>query len=297
MPLLLLLVSPSNAATLTVGSTGSYSTIQSAVNAASSGDTITIEAGTYSEDVDTDGKNLTLIGAGPNKVIIDATGNDSAVTVNQGETVRLEGIALTGSAQGVNVVGSTFTANDLDIYGMTGDSAGGGFLLSEGANVDVSDTLVRGIKVGNNAYGGAVFASDSSATFTDCIFKNNKSYQGGAIYLVNSILELTDSSVWGNDSTLKGGGLQLRQGSDATLLRVEIYENSSGDQGGGINVEDSDLSCQNCSITDNQAGDSGGGVAVDGALSSGMSFTGNNSVISGNSAVEPVAACMSGTPS
>lgn len=285
MPLLLLLASPSLAATLTVGSSGTYSTIQSAVNNASSGDTITIAAGTYNEDVDTKGKNLKLVGAGSNKVTINASGNDSAVTVDQGETVTLKGVTLTGSDQGINVVGSTLTGSDLDIYGMTGDSAGGGFLLSDGANVTISTCLVRGIKVGNSAYGGAVFASDSSASFTDCVFKNNESYQGGAFYLVGSTLELTDSSVWGNDSTLKGGGLQLRQGSDATLLRVEIYENSSDDQGGGINIEDSDLSCQNCSITDNQAGDSGGGVAVDGALSSGVSFTGKNGKISGNSAV------------
>ncbi|MFT5586434.1 MAG: putative outer membrane repeat protein, partial [Cognaticolwellia sp.] len=285
MPLLLLLASPSLAATLTVGSSGSYSTVQSAVNAASTGDTITIAAGTYTEDVDTKGKDLTLVGAGSSKVTIDASGNDSALTVDKGETVTVQGVSLTGSDQGVNVVGSTLTVSDLDIYGMTGDSAGGGFLLSDGAIVDVSDTLVRGIKVGNSAYGGAVFASDSSASFTDCTFKNNQSYQGGAFYSVNSTLEITDSSIWGNESTLKGGGLQIRQGSSATLLRVEIYENSSDDQGGGINVEDSDLSCQNCSITDNQAGDSGGGVAVDGALSSGVSFTGKNSVISGNSAV------------
>ena len=61
MPLLLLLASPSLAATLTVGSSGTYSTIQSAVNNASSGDTITIAAGTYNEDVDTKGKNLKLV--------------------------------------------------------------------------------------------------------------------------------------------------------------------------------------------------------------------------------------------
>ena len=285
MSLLLLIATNANAATLKVGGSGAYSTIQSAVNAASSGDTIQIAAGTYNEDVDTKGKDLSLIGAGSAKVTINASGNDSAITVDQGESVYLEGVTLTGSDQGVNVVASTFEGADIEIYGMTGDSAGGGFLISKGAAVDVSDCLVRGISVGNSAYGGAVFLSESTASFSSCTFKNNDSYQGGGLYVTASTIELTDCIIKGNSSTLKGGGLQLRQGSDATLLRTEVSANESDDQGGGVNIEDSDLSCQNCSVLDNIAGSSGGGVAVDGALSAGTTFSGKNSVISGNQSV------------
>jgi len=53
------------ATTLTVGGGGGYSTIQAAVTAASTGDTISVAGGTYTEQVTlTAGKNLTIVGAG-----------------------------------------------------------------------------------------------------------------------------------------------------------------------------------------------------------------------------------------
>jgi hypothetical protein len=49
---------------LTVGTGGTYSTIQAAVDAAGNGDRIEIAAGTYREQVTVNGKDITLQGAG-----------------------------------------------------------------------------------------------------------------------------------------------------------------------------------------------------------------------------------------
>ena len=54
------------------GSHGCYSTIQAAVNHAAANDVINVAAGTYNEEVDI-GIPLSLIGAGANKAVIEAS--------------------------------------------------------------------------------------------------------------------------------------------------------------------------------------------------------------------------------
>ena len=58
----LLFVAPVLAGTITVGDTGDHATIQAAVAAATDGDVILIQPGTYSECVDLGGLDLTLEG-------------------------------------------------------------------------------------------------------------------------------------------------------------------------------------------------------------------------------------------
>src|SRR5262245_32346301 len=68
-----LLPSPAHAATLCVapgGAGGCFATIQAAVDAAASGDAVTVAAGTYDEGVRINSKTLTIVGAGPSATII-----------------------------------------------------------------------------------------------------------------------------------------------------------------------------------------------------------------------------------
>jgi hypothetical protein len=75
--------------TLKVGPTQTYKTIQSAIVAASDGDTVLVDAGTYPEAIDFLGKDITVQGCDvthPEKTIIDGTGNDATVNLHSGET-------------------------------------------------------------------------------------------------------------------------------------------------------------------------------------------------------------------
>ena len=67
----LILISIATATTLKVPS--QYSTIQAAIDASSNGDTVLVAAGTYTEKVLIDGKNISLISEnGRDSTIIDA---------------------------------------------------------------------------------------------------------------------------------------------------------------------------------------------------------------------------------
>ena len=56
--LLLFTTLAASAATLNVGAGQTYTTVQSAINAVSNGDTVLIAPGTYYENIDFKGKNL-----------------------------------------------------------------------------------------------------------------------------------------------------------------------------------------------------------------------------------------------
>ena len=69
---------------------GDYTSIQTAVDNVSSGAVISVEAGTYDEQVSIDTSDVTIFGAGQGETVIDASGNDGrGVEVNNpGVTLR-----------------------------------------------------------------------------------------------------------------------------------------------------------------------------------------------------------------
>jgi Right handed beta helix region len=77
------------------GSQGCYSTIQAAVNHASSNDVINVEVGTYAEDV-LIGKPLSLIGTGSDQSIIDATNLAHGIFVDGLHNPGLHNVIVSG---------------------------------------------------------------------------------------------------------------------------------------------------------------------------------------------------------
>ncbi len=74
---------------------GDYEEIMEAIDEADDGDVIFVRAGTYEEEVEIDKDDITLIGAGPSKTIIDADGEYAALSLS-GDGCTIEGFTLTG---------------------------------------------------------------------------------------------------------------------------------------------------------------------------------------------------------
>jgi Right handed beta helix region len=77
------------------GTKGCFDSINDAVAAAKPGGTINVAAGTYKEDVVID-RPLSLVGAGPNKTIIDATGLSNAIYIDGLDNPGLHSVSVSG---------------------------------------------------------------------------------------------------------------------------------------------------------------------------------------------------------
>ena len=90
--LFILLLSFSFTATLLVPE--EYSTIQEAIDYSIDGDTVLVSAGTYYENINFNGKNISVIGEDNEITIINAMYNGNAIRV-VGENINLQNLIIT----------------------------------------------------------------------------------------------------------------------------------------------------------------------------------------------------------
>jgi len=206
---ILLLLSLSYSATLLVPS--EYSTIQSAIDASSSGDTVLVSAGTYLENINFNGKNIAVIGEDRENTIIDGGQNGSVVTFDS-----IEG-----------------TASALSNFTITGGNAydGGGIYCSSSAPT-IKDNIITGNV--SETYGGGISCNYSSPIIMNNTITSNSAIYGGGI----SFDRYTSSVIKGNNihgnSAEEGGGIGCFTFSSPTITNNTIVGNSASTNGGGI---------------------------------------------------------------
>lgn len=155
-------------------STACYSTIQSAVNAASANDVINVAPGTYAEQV-TVGKPLSLIGSGEKKSVIDATGLAHGIFVDGYDNAGLRNVTIAG-----------FTVQNALYEGMLVVSAYD--VVIRDNEILNNDTVPNAVFTGEltgcpNQPGSGTYETDETG---DC---------GGAIHLVGTVNALVSGNV------------------------------------------------------------------------------------------------------
>jgi hypothetical protein len=232
----ILFVSISFATTINVPA--ETSTIQGGIDIATNGDTVLVQAGTYVENIDFNGKNIVV----------------GSLTLTTGDTSYISQTVIDGNRSGRVVT-----------FGDGEDSTAVlcGFTLTNGY-VDEWD-------------GGGIYVSGSSPHLSYLLVKNNIATadgvwydggNGGGIFLAgsNAILEnvsVKNNYAYGFDGSA-GGGIHITNNSSPVLVNVKVIGNTiSWPQGGGIYCNDSDPIFSNVTVTGNSA-PYGGGIVFQG---------------------------------
>ena len=215
--------------TLRVGANEPYTTIQSAVTDASAGDTIAVDPGTYSGDVNIPVSNLTIAGTGAGVTLDLGSGYginlDSPPTLTTGFTMN--GITVDASqsttyalkaykADGITLTNDTFNGGS--------GNTGGGVDFNTTNNVTLNNVTSTGFHKNGFAYTSQYLATDTSAngvTFNG-VTASDDGWAGIAFYTMNgsntfgnSISDVTFSG--SNSLTGDGQGLLVEGDSDAHL--------------------------------------------------------------------------------
>ena len=230
--------------------------IQSAIDAATDGDTVLVTNGVYrSGGAVTPGAIVMTSRVVIASAVTVKSVEGSAVTVIEGSgsnAVGLSGV-MRGAYlnNGAALIGFTIT-NGCTLSIVDWPNRWGGGVLIGGAGT-VSNCVFRG----NAALYGGAAASISNGLFVDCVIEGNDAlYDGGGVYL-NQGGVVQRSLVSGNVGHANGGGVYC--GGGGVVQQSQVSGNRSGGNGGGVYSFNGTL-VDTCAVSSNSAENMGGGV-------------------------------------
>ena len=229
------------------GFAADYDTIQGAINGADDGATVVVCAGIYEENLELSNRRLTLVAPSGAQVTRVVSADGAGVVSISGGDVAIEGFTL-----------------------QAGTAPYGGGVFCENADLAlVSNRVLDNVALRD---GGGIYASrcDLDASNNDISGNTAAAGGGGGVAVTGGVVHLLENEVYGN-SALEGGGIHVTNGNQVTLEGNAIYENEAtttseetygtGSGGGGVLYRgDGDIIGNE--IYDNTSGYNGGGLYI-----------------------------------
>lgn len=222
-----------------------FRSVQTAIDAAKPGVAIRLCPGAYRGKISI-AKNVTLLGTGRERTILDGEGvasSTAVLTIDSGATVTVRALTVTG-----------------------GNGGDGGGVVNEGT------VTLDGVSVTANYAnqgGGILNRVGGALTLTDCRVSGNEARsQGGGLFVFGDTVTLNGSHVTANETGHNGGGL-LVLGGEVRLNESDVTGNKAieaGSEGGGLKILDGAVTLSGALVTGNTAAAGGGIYRVGGAV-------------------------------
>jgi parallel beta-helix repeat protein len=227
-----------------------YPTVQAAINAADDWDTVIVAPGTYTENINFNGKSITVRSENPEDLntvqatIIDGGADGSVVTFESQETAA------------ATLAGFTIR-NGSGLYN------GGGILCYDRSNPTIMNNVITGNMV-VDGHGGGIGCWNSSPTIISNTITGNTAADGGAISCDHSCSATIRGNTIRDNVTsgegFGGGGIVCTHSSP--LIENNVISKNTASGGGGINLLYSSPTIVGNTIVENMAGVSGGGGGI-----------------------------------
>ena len=187
--------------------------------------TLTVSGSNFTNNIKNYKNGDRLVGAVA--TIGDATISDSYFVNNAGRwggAISASGYLIAGDdVNTLTVSGSTFKENG-GLYGAGIFVAGSDFTVSD-CVFDKNTAFGKGNMTPNNNNGAAIVVTDTGKDITGAItgsnFTNNKAQYGGAIYICEGNIAISDSLFENNSADVEGGAIDIDSAINNPIVTVE----------------------------------------------------------------------------
>jgi serine protease len=213
-------------------------TIQDAINFAADGDTVSVAAGTYAENLDFAGKSITVESQdGPFVTIVDGGGTKPVVFFSGGETRTsiVRGFTITNGwgmrGGGIAVQLASPTIEDNIISGNIA-CTGSGIGVNDGSPLIQRNQIVsnsRGVCSGGYGGGISIFRASDAEIYENYIAGNSVYFGAGIALNGGGSPIVARNEIAGNSAFSQGGGIWIVNGSDVLVTNNLIHGNTAVD--------------------------------------------------------------------
>ncbi len=159
--------------TLYVGQGKTYTTIQAAVDSANTGDVISVDEGTYAENVVVKDNGISITGKSKEKTIIDGGKTGSVIKIDAANNVKISGFTIQNSG------GSGQDDAGISLYRANNNFIGNLILLNNAVGISIyqgsNNNVVSGNEIRSSGNRGIfIFSSNDNKIYNNNIQGNGK---------------------------------------------------------------------------------------------------------------------------